>query len=74
MLALYIHVPSDPAAKKQWILFTPQGFYDCSPGADDLIGWHVDRAPDQAADFYPAQTFASTFKKPDIISAAVDGM
>jgi len=74
LLALFIHLPSDPAADKQWILFTPKGYYDCSPGADSLIGWHLNRGANAAADFYPAETFATTFKKPAIIDAALDGV
>ena len=74
LLALFIHMPHGPSAEKQWILFTPQGYYDCSPGADGLIGWHINRGPDEAADFYPAHTFAPTFNKPDIVSTALNGV
>ncbi len=31
----------------QWIIWNPQGYYDASPGADQLIGWHVNRGPDK---------------------------
>jgi len=37
-----------------------------------LIGWHVNRGLDQAADFYPAETFRSTFHRPDIVLKALD--
>lgn len=74
LLALFIHIPPDPDAEKQWIVFTPKGYYDCSPGADSLIGWHINRGPDQAADFYPAETFASTFKQPALVDAALKGV
>jgi WD40 repeat protein len=72
LLALFVHVPADPNAQKQWILFTPKGYYDCSPGADSLIGWHLNRGDDEEADFYPAETFASTFKKPSVIDTALN--
>jgi hypothetical protein len=80
LLALFIHVdwPGYPERREPkplgWVLWTPAGHYTCSDGADDLIGWHVNRGPDQAADFYPAETFASTFKKPDRVLAALDGV
>ena len=64
LLALFIHVPDDPKADKRWVLWTPEGYYTASPGGEDLIGWHVNRGPDQAADFYPAETFRSTFHRP----------
>ena len=62
LLALFPH-----ADGKRWVLWTPQGFYDCSPDAEDLIGWHVNRGRDQAADFFPASRFRATFYRPDII-------
>ncbi|MFZ1101488.1 MAG: hypothetical protein WAN86_01160 [Hyphomicrobiaceae bacterium] len=46
--------------------------YTPSPGGEDLIGWHVNRGLDQAADFYPAETFRSTFHRPDLVQAALD--
>jgi hypothetical protein len=47
-------------------------FLYSSDEGDKLIGWHVNRGPDQAADFYPAETFRSTFHKPDLIAKALD--
>jgi hypothetical protein len=55
------------ADQKRWVLWTPSGYYDCSPGAEDLIGWHVNRSKDQAADFFPASRFRSTYYRPDVI-------
>jgi WD40 repeat protein len=72
LLALFIHVPEDPKAAKRWVLWTPEGYYAASPGGEDLIGWHVNRGLDQAADFYPAETFRSTFHRPDIVLKALD--
>jgi WD40 repeat protein len=72
LLALFIHVPQEPKADKRWVLWTPEGYYTASPGGEDLIGWHVNRGNDQAADFYPAETFRSTFHKPDIVRKALD--
>ncbi|MEP3481201.1 MAG: caspase family protein [Fuerstiella sp.] len=53
--------------RNQWIMWTAQGYYDCSPGADSLIGWHVNRGPDKAADFYQVQQFRKQFYRPDVI-------
>jgi hypothetical protein len=52
---------------KRWVAFTPSGYYDASPGGEDLIGWHVNRGKDQAADFFPASRFADTMHRPDVI-------
>lgn len=54
--------------RKRWILWTPSGYYDAAPGAEDLIGWHVNNGKDQAADFFPVGQFRSTYYRPDVIS------
>jgi WD40 repeat protein len=58
--------------RKRWVLWTPSGYYDCSPGAEDLIGWHVNNGNDQAADFFPAGRFRSVYYRPDVISRALE--
>ena len=67
LLALFPH-----ADRKRWVLWTPSGYYDASPGAEDLIGWHINRGQDQAADFYPASRFRDRFWRPDIIERVLD--
>jgi WD40 repeat protein len=58
--------------RKRWALWTPSGYYDCSPGADDLIGWHVNNGRDQAADFFPAGRFRGVYYRPDVISRILE--
>lgn len=70
VLALFVLVEDGKA--KDWVCWTPKGYFMASPGGETLIGWHVNRGADQAADFYPAQTFAETFRRPDIVKAALD--
>lgn len=79
LLACFIHVawddyPTGTPRPLGWVLWTPAGHYTCSDGADDLIGWHVNRGPDKAADFHPASRFAAAFKKPAVVLAALDGV
>ena len=52
---------------KRWVAFTPSGYYDASPGGEDLIGWHVNRGPDQASDFFPASRFHDRMYRPDVV-------
>jgi len=54
--------------RKRWVLWTPSGYYDASPGGEELIGWYVNNGPDQAADFYPASRFHGTRYRPDVLS------
>ncbi len=57
--------------RKRWVLWTPSGYYEASPGAEDLIGWHVNNGKDREADFFPASRFRSTFQRPDVIDKVV---
>jgi WD40 repeat protein len=53
---------------KRWVLWTPTGYYDASPGGENLIGWQVNNGIDAAADFYPADRFRRTYYRPDIVN------
>ncbi len=53
---------------RRWVLWTPSGYYDASAEGEGLIGWHVNRGADKAADFYPAQQFRDKFLRPDVIN------
>lgn len=54
--------------KKRWVLWTPSGYYDASPGGEELIGWHLNNGKEATADFFPASKFRSTFYRPDVVS------
>ncbi|MGH8657627.1 MAG: hypothetical protein ACREV4_03860 [Gammaproteobacteria bacterium] len=51
---LFALFPSKPprAEDRQWIVWTPDGFYDSSEYGDNYVGWHINRTRDQAADFF----------------------
>jgi len=63
LLAFFPH-----ADRVRWVLWTPSGYYDASPGGEDLIGWHVNRGRDREADFFSASRFRAGFYRPDVIS------
>ncbi len=63
LLAFFPH-----ADRKRWVAWTPEGYYDASPGAEDLIGWHVNNGKDQAADFYPIGQFFEKFYHPKLLA------
>lgn len=67
LLAIFPHTD-----KKRWVLWTPSGYFDASPGAEELIGWHVNHGQDQAADFFPASKFRSTYYRPDVIAKVLE--
>ncbi len=50
-----------------WIAYTPDGYYDGSPGAAKFIRWRVG---DQ---LYPAAKFETQFHRPDLVRKALQG-
>jgi WD40 repeat protein len=60
------------ADKKRWVMWTPSGYYDASPGAESMIGWHVNNGKDKAADFFPASRFRERFNRPDVLSKILE--
>jgi len=69
LLAFFPH-----ADRKRWILWTPSGYYDASVGGEDLIGWHVNRGKEHAADFFPASRFRNTYYRPDVVAMALTSL
>ena len=63
LLAFFPH-----ADQKRWVLWTPSGFYDASPGGEELIGWQVNNGKDQSADLFPAASFRSSYYRPDVVA------
>lgn len=66
LLALFPHKDG-----RRWVAWTPVGYYDCSPGGQDLAGWHLNRDKDNAADFFPLSRFRNTFYKPMLLASAL---
>jgi len=67
LIALFVH-----KRDRRWVAWTPKGYYMASPGAESLIGWHVNRSWDQAADFFPADRFRETFSRPDVVKLVLE--
>ena len=69
LLALFVH-----AKDKRYIAWTPKGYYAASPGAEDLIGWYVNRDRDHAADFFPVSRFRNQYNRPDVVKRVLDDL
>lgn len=54
-------------AGRDWIAWTPQGYFAASPGGERLIGWHVNQGPLSMAEVHPAAHFRKTLYRPDVI-------
>ncbi|MEM8901998.1 MAG: peptidase C14, partial [Bacteroidota bacterium] len=67
LLTFFLH-----ADKKRWVLWTPSGYYDASPGGEELIGWHVNQGLDKEALYYPISRFRLNFYRPDVINLILE--
>jgi WD40 repeat protein len=60
---LALQVLSD---KKNWVAWTPEGFYDATPGAFGVLKWHVNRGSEAAAEALPVSSIPR-LKRPDAL-------
>ncbi len=61
LLALYVL-----NNKRDWVAWTPEGFYDATPGALEVLKWHVNRGTDAAADALPVSAIPK-LERPDAL-------
>jgi len=54
-------------ADRRWVVWTPEGYFDASAGADRLVGWTVNRGLEPAADHHSLNRFRERFNRPDLI-------
>lgn len=66
LASLYMDVVS-----RQWIMWTPEGYYDCSDRGDSLVGWHMNNGIDKKAEFYDAAKFFDRFYHPEVVAASI---
>ncbi|MDM8553452.1 WD40 repeat domain-containing protein [Desulfococcaceae bacterium HSG7] len=55
----------------EWVAWTPTGHYTASPNGDRILGWHINRGVDKAADYVEAAQLKDKLHRPDIVDAAV---
>lgn len=65
-LALWVR-PGEP----RWVLFRPDGRYAAAPGSADLLGYQINAATEQAADFYPLGRLRATHERPEEVAATL---
>src|SRR5262249_18474632 len=53
-----------------WVMWTPQGYYTGSPGADTIVGWQINKGSDKAAEYVSADQLRDRFFRPDIVERA----
>lgn len=67
-LAAMFRVLRFDGPRKPWVAWTPRGYYAASPGADSILGWHVNNGWDREAYFYPVAQFRKTYYHPEVLA------
>jgi len=67
VLALFVNTQT-----REWVLWTPQGYYASSVAGDQNIGWQLNKGWDQAGEFVTAAQLKNHFYRPDVIKRAFD--
>ncbi len=63
VLALFVHPDG-----KRWVSWTPEGFFDSSPGGEALIGYHLNQGSDRAGEFIRVDQVFNLFYRPDLVA------
>lgn len=53
----------------RWVMWTPDGFFDHSPGGEHLVGYQINRGRDSTPEFISVDQMYDHFYRPDIISS-----
>jgi WD40 repeat protein len=60
------------AKTREWVLWTPQGYYTSSVNGDQMVGWHLNKGWDQAGEFVTAARLKKHLYRPDIVKRAFE--
>jgi WD40 repeat protein len=63
LLALQVLPNGKEPAKWDWVLWTPEGFYEATPGAEGVLKWVVNHGPDKAATTLPVSAIAKLHRR-----------
>ncbi len=66
LLALHV-LPN----RTDWVLWTPEGFYEATPGAEDVLKWVTNHGPDSAATTLPVSAIPR-LHRPDALPLVLD--
>lgn len=61
LLSLFI------SSDNEWVIWTPQGFYEASAGGEKYVGWHINKGDNKLAEFHDVSAFSSHFHRRDVI-------
>jgi len=56
---------------KEWMLWTPAGYYDASPGGGQLLHWLPSFGNEGFPGLFSMEFFSSAFRKPEVVDAVM---
>lgn len=59
------------AKDREWVLWTPEGYYDSSVTGDKQMGWYLNRGRDKEAQFVEAAQMHERFHQPRVVRRAL---
>jgi len=71
LLALQILPNKGDPTQWDWVLWTPEGFYEATPGAENVLKWVTNHGPDQAATTLPVSAIAK-LHRPNALPHVLD--
>ena len=66
----YLSLAFDSSGK-EWILWTPSGYYDASAGGENLLAWMPPSEETAFPGLFSVAAFSKEFRKPEIVDAAM---
>ena len=60
------------SSDNEWVIWTPQGFYEASAGGEKYIGWHINKGRDKLAEFHDVSAFSNHFHRRDVIERILE--
>lgn len=58
-----------PATDREWVVWSPSGYYHASAGGEKYIGWLVNKKQNQLSEFHEVSQFREKYHKPSLIAA-----
>jgi hypothetical protein len=71
LLALQVLPIKNEPSKWDWVLWTPEGFYEATPGAENVLKWVTNHGPDSAATTLPVSAIAK-LHRPNALPHVLD--
>lgn len=56
-----------------WIIWNTDGYFDCSNGAEGLIGWHINQGKTAIPQYFPVGQFYEEYFKPNLAAKILAG-